>query len=112
MFTYNENRKLMMRKPIVKRFNGRPAHPRSHCRGSRGWPRRRFSVMQPIDIMYVKIRAAFATDRIAPKATSEPKLMHVSAKDTPMQTNIACNGCPYLTFVIQAENGNPPSLKR
>ena len=100
--------KLMHKNAMENRLSGRPARPK--CRGSNCWPRSLFSVMQPMDIMYVKIKAAFDMDRIAPRATSEPKLMHDSRNDTPMQTYIAFRGWPYLTFVIHEENGKPPSL--
>jgi len=68
------------------------------------------TVMEPIDRIYVNIIAAFDTDMIAFKATSEPKLMHESTKDTPMQTSIACKGWSCLTCMIQDEKGRPPSL--
>lgn len=57
--------------PMENKFIDKPALPRYQCRASKGCPRSRFNVMQPIEIMYVKIRAALATDSTALGATSD-----------------------------------------
>ena len=98
--THHDMMKQMERNPRLNRFRGSPSRPRSHWRRIRGSPRMRFNVMQPMDIIHVNSSAAFETERMSFNATSEPKLMHASRKDTAMQTNIAFSGWPYLICVI------------
>ena len=81
-----ENTKPTRRKAKEISLIGPPHLPSEKRLGSSGWPRKRFSRTLPMETMYEKIRAALDTERIAWRATPEPKLMADSASATARQT--------------------------
>jgi hypothetical protein len=83
----NEKTKATDKKANDKSFKGPPNLPNDHRRGRRASPRRRFSRMQPIEMMYEKISAALDTESTALNAVSEPKLMAEMMIETPRQTS-------------------------
>jgi hypothetical protein len=83
----NENAKATTKKISDTSFRRPPNMPKDHRRGRRASPRRRFSRMQPIEMMYEKISAALETESTALNAASEPKLMAEITTETPRQTS-------------------------
>lgn len=76
----------MSKNAMLMALSGRPSLPKSNRRGSKGSPRMRLRPMQPTETMYEKISAAFDTETIALRATSEPKLIAARMAETAKQT--------------------------